>query len=85
MSPIDKKDAFNPMIGSSYNEKSPENFNAEEIQKFLSKFYLIKTKHGYILGRNHNQSKRHYTSPMEWPMNNLISFKNLPTYKGIDE
>ena len=85
MSSIDKKDAYNPMIGNSYNEKSPENFNAEQIQQFLSKFYLIKTKHGYILGRNHNQAKRHNTFASEWPWNNLVSFKNLPTYKGIDE
>ena len=84
-SSIDKKVAYNPMTGNNYVERSPENFNEEQIKRFLSNFYLIKTKHGYILGRNHNQAKRNSLYSMKWPITNLISYKNLPSYKGINE
>ena len=60
---IAKKDAYNPMTVSRYSDtKSPRNFSPEQLKKFLSNFYLIKTKHGYVLGRN-NQSKRNSVDP----------------------
>jgi len=83
-SSIDKKDAYNPMTGNNYVEKSPENFDEEQIKRFLSYFYLIKTKHGYILGRNQNQAKRNSLYSMKWPITNLISYKNMPSYKGYN-
>ena len=60
---IAKKDAYNPLTASRYSdEKSPGNFSPEQLKTFLSKFYLIKTKHGYVLGRN-SQSKRSSVNP----------------------
>ena len=46
------------MTVSRYSDtKSPGNYSPEQLKKFLSNFYLTKTKHGYMLGRN-GQSKR---------------------------
>jgi len=60
---IAKKDAYNPLTASRYSdENSPGNFSPEQLKSFLSKFYLIKTKHGYVLGRN-GQSKRSSIKP----------------------
>ena len=55
---IAKKDAYNPMTVTRHSDTtSPGNFSPEQLKKFLSNFYLIKTKYGYMLGRK-SQSKR---------------------------
>merc|ERR1711981_229984 len=49
-----KKDTYNPTSKIYQVEKNPQNFNAIQLKKFLSSFYLIKTAHGYVLGRKYS-------------------------------
>ena len=78
---MNKKTAYNPMLASS-KRPSPEPFTPEDLQKFLSKFYLIKTKYGYVLGRNGGSKKRSAKSSNEKPNFNVIEWMNLPSFKG---
>ena len=48
-----KKDNYNPAAKIKQVEQSPQNFNAIQLMNFLSNFYLIKTAHGYVLGRKY--------------------------------
>ena len=77
-----KKTAYNPMLANSNQRSSPENFTPEEVQKFLSKFYLIKTKYGYVLGRNGGPNQRSVKRSDETPTSHIIEWTNLPSYKG---
>ena len=53
-----KTDEKRPEMGLSHDgshasaEEINQDMSREDLQTFLSQFYLIKTKHGYILGRS---------------------------------
>jgi hypothetical protein len=71
-SSFDEKDTYYPILKRNKVRQNPQNFNAIQLKRFLSRFYLIKTPYGYALGKTYR--------PMTEKSNSREIKRNSPSW-----